>query len=103
MVDRKSHARVNLSQIIPACTLPNGGSSVILSRMLKRTSIFFFAIFCIPAAAQKPIHLPATPKTVAWGYYDAAAVPVLTIKSGDTVIFDTLITNSPKRLESAGV
>ena len=47
--------------------------------------------------------LKATPKTVAWGYYDAKAVPVLRIKSGDTVQIDTLITNSPKRLEDAGL
>ena len=47
--------------------------------------------------------LKATPKTVAWGYYDAAATPVLHIKSGDTVVFDTLITNSPNGLEKAGV
>src|SRR3954469_17989893 len=103
MADRKIHARVNLSQIFAACTLLNRVSSVILSRMLKRAPIFFLAILCISASAQKPIKLPATPKTVAWGYYDAAAPPVLTIKSGDTVQFDTLITNSPKRLESAGV
>jgi acetamidase/formamidase len=61
------------------------------------------SVFSVSAVAQKPIKLPATPKTIAWGYYDAAAPPVLTIKSGDTVQFDTLITNSPKRLESAGV
>src|SRR5205085_7894607 len=48
-------------------------------------------------------HLAATPKTVAWGYYDAAAPPVLRIKSGDVVTFDTLITSSPQRLEQAGV
>lgn len=47
--------------------------------------------------------LKATPKTVAWGYYDAAAPPVLRIHSGDTVIFETLITNSPTGLEKAGV
>jgi acetamidase/formamidase len=47
--------------------------------------------------------LPATPKTVAWGYYDAAAAPVLHIRSGDTVVFDTMITNSPKGLEGAGL
>ena len=47
--------------------------------------------------------LAATPKTVAWGYYDAAATPVLHIQSGDTVTFETLITNSPSGLEKAGV
>jgi len=47
--------------------------------------------------------LKATPKTVAWGYYDAAAQPVLRVHSGDTVVFETLITNSPTGLEKAGV
>ncbi len=47
--------------------------------------------------------LEATPKTVAWGNYNAAATPVLTIKSGDTVVFHTLLTNSPAGLEKNGV
>lgn len=34
--------------------------------------------------------LPATPETVAWGYFDAARKPVLHIESGDTVTFDTI-------------
>ena len=57
-----------------------------------------------PSGAQEPSYrLKATPKTVAWGYYDAKAAPVLHVKSGDTVEIETLITNSPKRLEDAGV
>lgn len=47
--------------------------------------------------------LKPTPKTIAWGYYDAATPPVLRIHSGDTVRFETLITNSPEQLEQAGV
>jgi len=47
--------------------------------------------------------LKVTPSTVAWGYYDAAAKPVLRIKSGDAVDVETLITSSPTRLEGAGV
>src|ERR1700747_3264298 len=54
-------------------------------------------------AAQATHTLRPTPKTVAWGYYDAKAAPVLRVKSGDTVEIQTLITNSPKRLEEAGV
>src|SRR2546427_9460110 len=53
--------------------------------------------------AQATYTLKPIPKTVAWGYYDAKAAPVLRIKSGDTVEIQTLITNSPKRLEEAGV
>src|SRR5215471_16851037 len=56
-----------------------------------------------PAGSAQKYTLPATPKTVAWGYYDSAAPPVLHIRSGDTVIFDTLITNSPTGLEKAGL
>jgi acetamidase/formamidase len=56
-----------------------------------------------PASAPQKYTLKATPTTVAWGYYDAAAPPVLRIHSGDTVEFDTLITNSPTGLEKAGL
>jgi acetamidase/formamidase len=61
------------------------------------------------ASAQQPAGEPAgqthvlkaSPKTIAWGYYDAAATPVLTIKSGDTVELHTMITSSPANLERA--
>src|SRR3981081_1262914 len=57
------------------------------------------------ANAQQPAtyQLKPTPKTVAWGYYDASTPPVMRIKSGDTVEVQTLITSSPARLEGAGV
>jgi acetamidase/formamidase len=54
-------------------------------------------------AAGRTYILPATPMTVAWGHYDPASKPVLTIKSGDVVVFHTLITNSPAGLAKAGV
>jgi acetamidase/formamidase len=44
-----------------------------------------------------------SPTTVAWGYYDAAATPVLRVRSGDVIEVGTLITSSPQRLEGAGV
>jgi acetamidase/formamidase len=47
--------------------------------------------------------LEATPQTVAYGYYDAAAKPVLRIASGDILDVDTLLTSTPERLERAGV
>ncbi len=53
--------------------------------------------------AQHFHRLPATPQTVAWGYYSAAATPVLRIASGDTIDVETMITNLPNRLEAAGV
>lgn len=58
------------------------------------------------AAAQsaKPFFLPATPSTVAWGYYWSQAKPVLTVHSGDTVRVQTLSTcGSNERMESEGV
>lgn len=35
-------------------------------------------------------YVPATPETVAWGYFDAARKPVLHVKSGDIVTLDTI-------------
>jgi len=68
-------------------------------------ALFAIELLCCssPLNAQEKVTLKATPKTVAWGYYDAKAAPVLHVKSGDTVEIETLITNSPKRLEDAGV
>ena len=65
------------------------------------------ALLALPSAARQAggtVHrLEATPRTVAWGYYDAAAKPVLRIASGDILDVDTLITSTPDRLERAGV
>src|SRR3954465_9288397 len=47
--------------------------------------------------------LDPSPTTVAWGYYDAKAKPVLRVMSGDTLVVRTLLTSSPERLEGAGV
>jgi hypothetical protein len=53
---------------------------------LRPTFFFLFAVSVLAAAQAQPsqpagapqhFKLPATPKTVAWGYYDAAAPPVL--------------------------
>ena len=60
-------------------------------------------LFALPTSAQQPLQLKPTPKTVAWGYYDASTTPVMRVKSGDTVEIQTLITSSPTRLEGAGV
>src|SRR3984885_14670396 len=72
-----------------------------------RSSLFFLACAFLfqdaPYAQGEVYSLKPTPKTVAWGYYDAKTTPVLRVKSGDTVEIQTLITSSPKRLEDAGV
>jgi len=79
----------------------------VFSAMKKLTLLLLLAAASYRAPAQ---HLPkaqhellATPTTVAWGYYDAAATPVLRIRSGETVQVHTLLTSSPTRLEGAGV
>jgi acetamidase/formamidase len=58
-----------------------------------------------PVSAQQTTQtLLATPTTVVWGYYSAHAKPVLTVKSGDTVVMQTLSTCGPEeRLEAGGV
>ena len=58
------------------------------------------AAAALPAANHT---LLAGPTTVAWGNYDAAATPVLRIKSGEVVDISTFLTNNPTRLEANGV
>ncbi|HEY1837849.1 MAG TPA: acetamidase/formamidase family protein [Rhizomicrobium sp.] len=70
-----------------------------MSRLLLAAALLAVAV---------PVHaatytLNAGRGTVAWGNYDAARAPVLHIKSGDTVVFRTLLTNSPTGLEKNGV
>jgi acetamidase/formamidase len=55
------------------------------------------------AQAPKVHRLEATPSTVAYGWYDASAPPVLRIASGDIIDVDTLLTNTPAGLRRAGV
>jgi len=58
--------------------------------MMRRTiSIAFGILFSVHSLCAQQKNAPAsyqlkpTPKTVAWGYYDAKAAPVLRVKSGD--------------------
>jgi len=55
------------------------------------------------AARAETYTIEATPQTIEWGHYDSVATPAVRIKSGDTVVMHTLITNSPQGLEKAGV
>jgi len=70
-------------------------------------TILVLAVLIIPVAAQtravKTHRLPATPETVAYGYYWSEAKPVLRIASGDIIDVDTLLTNTPAGLARAGV
>ena len=59
---------------------------------------------CAAVAVGETTHqLKASPATIVWGYYDAKAKPVLTIKSGDSVEVETLLTNNPAGLRRMGV
>jgi acetamidase/formamidase len=51
----------------------------------------------------KSYTLMPTPKTVAWGWYDAASEPVLHVNSGDEVTVRALSTCSPTSLVRAGL
>src|SRR5260370_727477 len=59
--------------------------------VMRRTVLIAVGLGVFPfhgalrANAQATYTLKPTPKTVAWGYYDAKAAPVLRGKSGDTV------------------
>lgn len=45
-------------------------------------------------------HLPSSPETVHWGYFDAALPPIISVKSGDRVTIDC-ISGSPDDLPGA--
>ena len=70
---------------------------------MRITLVCLTVMLISQAAAPKTHRLEATPSTVAYGYYWAEAVPVLRIASGDIIDVDTLLTNSPRGLERAGV
>ena len=67
------------------------------------TAVVCGAVANVPTYAQQLHQLPATPETVAWGYYWSEAEPVLRVSSGDIVEVVTMITNRPDRLEQAGI
>lgn len=87
------------------------GVAVLLSQVFAHcTGIWVLALGTLLLSAEvqageppaaKTHQLKPTPKTVAWGYYDAAAKPVLKIQAGDTVEVETLLTNSPEGLQRA--
>ena len=76
-------------------------------RMVRRSSVVAICLLAgvvsTRAQAPKTHRLEATPATVAYGYYWAEAKPVLTINSGDIIDVDTMLTNTPDRLEKSGV
>lgn len=69
----------------------------------KPLAALLLALVAQPLAAQHLHRLPATPATVAYGYYWAGKAPAIRIASGDTIDVETLLTNVPSRLEAAGI
>jgi acetamidase/formamidase len=71
----------------------------------KTLAILSAILVSLSAAERAPAthRLEATPETIAYGWYDAAATPVLRIADGDIIDVDTLLTNTPMGLRRAGV
>jgi TonB family protein len=67
--------------------------------------VFFAGLLCsllcspFQSHGQQTYTLKPTPKTVAWGYYDAKAAPVLRVKLGDTLGIQKLIAPASYREE----
>jgi acetamidase/formamidase len=66
-------------------------------------AILVFSIGGVDAHAQAVHQLPATPSTVAYGYYWSEAKPALRVSSDDIVEVETMLTNTPAGLERLGV
>jgi acetamidase/formamidase len=80
---------------------PEAGKEERMRRMIGLLAL------CAMVQAQGPSprthRLEATPGTVAYGYYWSEAAPALRIASGDIIDVDTLLTNTPRGLQRAGV
>ncbi|HEX4643263.1 MAG TPA: hypothetical protein VH161_07340, partial [Candidatus Acidoferrales bacterium] len=73
-------------------------------KRLQSLAVFLLVCVAAPSQAQQPApsygssyQLKPSPKTVAWGYYDAKTPPALRVKSGDTVEIQTLVTSNRER------
>lgn len=70
----------------------------------RAAACLVFAVVAPAAAHSQTVHrLDATPSTVAYGYYWSQAKPAITVKSGDVVNVETMLTNTPAGLEHIGV
>src|SRR5258708_16060821 len=67
--------------------------------MVRVLLFSLIAAAALPAAEYK---LKVSPETLAWGYYWAAAKPVLTVRSGDVVEIQT-VSGNPETLQRAGL
>ena len=63
----------------------------------------FLTAAAVHARSPQVHRLEATPATIVYGYYWSEAPPALRIASGDVIDVDTLLTNTPEGLATAGV
>lgn len=73
------------------------------SRFLAASLLALPVAACAHSQSPRVHQLPATPSTVAYGFYWSEAKPVLRVNSGDIVDVETMLTNTPAGLERIGV
>jgi acetamidase/formamidase len=84
--------------------IPTNALLRLVDGQLTRCLVSILLLLAGPLALSEEHHtLLSTPKTVHWGYYDAAQAPVLRVRSGDTVEIRTAMIDPPEALERAGV
>ena len=72
-------------------------------RIVSTLTLLSATLVATASFAQTVHQLPATPTTVAYGYYWSEAKPALRIRSGDIVEVETMLTNTPNGLTALGV
>src|SRR3954468_17240322 len=85
------------AMLAPACHTPLGAAPAAATKVTSARGDW-----PSPPIGRTFTLLP-TPRTVAWGWYDAAGEPVVHVSSGDEVIVRALSTCSPQSLVRAGL
>jgi len=101
MMNRTSLASVLLLGVLASCHTPSSVSATPTGAPSAAPQPAATA-WAAPAPGRTYTIMP-TPKTVAWGWYDAAGEPVLRVASGDEIVVRALSTCSPMSLVRAGL
>src|SRR6476646_8712505 len=101
MMNRTSLASVLLLGVLASCHTPSSVSATPTGAPSASPQPAATA-WAAPAPGRTYTIIP-TPKTVAWGWYDAAGEPVLRVASGDEIVVRALSTCSPRSLTGAGL
>src|SRR5215472_8240428 len=101
--------RANLTSVLSigvlaamGCHAPSSVSATPSATLSATTAAVPNTSWPAPAPGKTYTLMP-TPKTVAWGWYDAAGEPVLRVASGDEVVVRALSTCAPASLVRAGL